>query len=280
MHGLVPVAFGIGPTPGTGATVEFWAFPTYPRTMKVRGERECQDCGTRWSYYETGSVDCPSCGSVVSVGVDERTIHTATPKSLDLTPARDLVGEDTETRPGADATDHPLRRVADRAVDLCGEFVRGYGFVHAGDVQPLDDTYLAAMELRAVADTVSRRMRVDDAEAEYFLELLRIGDQGDRPNPEAVPESLQAPRGVAYAQAVDAYRSDLRDYLEDRPDSEARDVLESLDTQVRRIRALEGDVTPREADRLVATARDVGEYLQGDEAALARARDRLSRLGA
>jgi DNA-directed RNA polymerase subunit RPC12/RpoP len=31
--------------------------------MKIRGERECTDCGTRWSYYDTASVECPQCGS-------------------------------------------------------------------------------------------------------------------------------------------------------------------------------------------------------------------------
>jgi len=38
--------------------------------MKIRGDRECKSCGTRWSYYETGSIECPACGSVHSVGVD------------------------------------------------------------------------------------------------------------------------------------------------------------------------------------------------------------------
>jgi len=236
--------------------------------MKVRGERECQECGTRWSYYETGSVNCPACGSLRSVGVDDRTQHTASPRSLDLTPARTL-----------DEGGQSLRRVAERAAELCGEFVRGHGFIHTGDLQPLDDTYLAATELRHVADALIHAMRVDDDEEYYFLELLGVADRGERPSPEAVPASLQAARGLAYANAVREYRADVRDYLDEHPDSTVRSALESLGIHVKRVRALDGDVPPEEAERLVAAARDVGAYLRGDEGALVRAEDRLERLG-
>lgn len=236
--------------------------------MKVRGERECQNCGTLWSYYETGGVECPSCGSIRSVGVGDRTRHTASAQSLDLTPARDLVEADT-----------PIDRVAARAGDICGEFVRGYGFIHAGDLQELDDTYLAAAELRHVGDTLARRMRVDDDEEFYFLELLGGADRGTRPDPGTLPSSLQSARGLAYATAVREYRADIREYLEDRHDAAVRGPLESLDSHVRRVRALDGDVSPRQAERLVEVARDIGAYLRGDEGALARAEDRLGRLG-
>jgi len=57
--------------------------------MEIRGERECTDCGERWSYYETGDVACPACGSMQSVGVDEeRALHTTTAGEFDLTEAR------------------------------------------------------------------------------------------------------------------------------------------------------------------------------------------------
>lgn len=235
--------------------------------MKVRGERECTDCGTRWSYYETGRVECPDCGSIVSVGVDERTRHTASAESLDLTTARELV-----------ESEQPLRRAAERAVDLCTEFVRGYGFIHAGTLQDLDETYLAAMELRHVAGRLARRMRVGDDEEYYFLDLLRGADRGERPARETVPTSLRGARGLAYATAVREYRADLRDYLEDHPDPPARGRLEALDEHSKRVRALDGDVPPETAERLVEAARDLGSYLRGEEAALARAEDRLDRL--
>lgn len=242
--------------------------PCLYRPMKVRGERECKECGTRWSYYETGSINCPACGSVHSVGVDERTRHTAGPRSLDLTPARNLHQEG-----------QPLRRVAERAAELCGEFTRTHGFIHSGDLQPLSGTFLAAMELRHVADEVGRTMQLGDDEEYYFLELLREADGGDRPEPEEVPSSLRAARGLAYANAVRDYRDDLRQHLEDHPDSTVRSALESLGTHVKRVRALDGDVPLSEVELLVAAVRDLWMYVDGnEEAALARAEDRLALL--
>lgn len=235
--------------------------------MKVRGERECQDCGTRWSYYETGSVECPECGSLRSVGVeDERRLHTAKQADLDLTPARQ-------------AADESLRRSTEEAAELAREFTRGYGFVKGGDLQPLDDTYLAAMELRHVADLVGREMRPDDEEEYYLLVLLRGAEEGKRPAPEEVPEALRSARGLGYADAVAEYRDDLRDYLDEHPDPPAREVLETLGEHVKRVQALQGDVSPEDAERLVVVARDVGTYLRkDDEQSLVEARERLDAL--
>jgi uncharacterized Zn finger protein (UPF0148 family) len=235
--------------------------------MKVRGHRECKECGARWSYYDTGEAACPECGSLYSVGVDEeRSLHTATAATLDLTPVRNAVDE------------APTRRLADCAADRCREFTRGYGFIDAGDFRELDETYLAAMELRHVAAELARRMDVTDDEEWYFTELLR-GDEGKRPSPEAVPESLRAMRGLAYANAIREYRSDLRTYLEEHPDPVATDVVERLAEHVKRVRALDGDVPPRTAETLVVVARDVGRYLvTDDESALAEAENRLDRL--
>jgi uncharacterized Zn finger protein (UPF0148 family) len=236
--------------------------------MKIRGERECQECGTRWAYYETGSVECPACGSLRSVGVeDDRTLHTASPSSLDLTPARELL-EDGK----------PLREVAERAGELTREFTRGYGFVKAGDLQPLDDRYLAAMELRHVAGELARTVAVDEEEEFYLLTLLR-GDLGDRPAPDEVPDSLRAARGLAYANAVREYRSDLRSYLEAESDPLVGDVLGPLGEHVKRARALDGDVPPADAEALVTVARDVWRYLvEDDETALLEAENRLDGL--
>lgn len=237
--------------------------------MKIRGQRECNECGTRWSYYDTGEVSCPDCGSLRSVGVDEaRSLHTATTATLDLTSVRGALDEE------------PLRSVAARAADRCRTFTRGYGFVDAGELQPLDDTYLAAVELQYVGSELARRVTVDDDEAWYFTELLRASE-GERPEPADVPDSLRGARGLACANAVREYRSDVRSYLTEQPRSiPAVDrVLERLGEHVKRIRALDGNVPPRDAERLVATARDVGRYLlEDDEGALAEAASRLDDL--
>ncbi|PSP79463.1 hypothetical protein BRC70_00140, partial [Halobacteriales archaeon QH_6_68_27] len=126
--------------------------------MRVRGERECTGCGTRWSYYDTGGVTCPECGSVRSVGVDDRTEHTASAAEFDLTTVRGLVDDVT------------LTELAEEVESACADHVRRVGFVHAGEMLVLDDEYLAAAELRHVAADVGRAMRVSDAEEAHFFE--------------------------------------------------------------------------------------------------------------
>jgi uncharacterized Zn finger protein (UPF0148 family) len=235
--------------------------------MRVRGHRECKECGTRWSYYDTGEAACPECGSLYSVGVDEeRTLHTATAATFDLTPVRRQVDE------------VPLRQLASRAAEHCREFTRGYGFIDGGTLQPLDDTYLAAMELQYVGSELDHRLEVDRDEELYLTSLLQA-DVGERPPPAEVPESLRAMRGLAYANGVRGYRSDLRTYLDEHPDPAARRLLRRLAEHAKRVRALDGDVPPRETESLVAVIRDVGRYLaDGDETALAEAGTRLDDL--
>jgi hypothetical protein len=229
--------------------------------MKVRGERECQSCGNRWSYYETGTITCPECGSIRSVGVGERAEHTAGPAALDLTAVIDAIDE------------QPLREVAERASEAAASYVRSAGFVHAGELQPLDDTYLAAAELRRAGATLARTMRPADEEELYFLSLLQAAHKGQRPGPEEVPESLRAERGLAIAAAADAYVSDLR-RLE--PGPEVTEVLSTVRARRKRVEALDGDVDPTEAERIVYALRDIGAYLRtDDETALARAGERF-----
>ncbi|AGB37346.1 DUF7117 family protein [Natronococcus occultus] len=235
--------------------------------MKVRGERECKECGTRWSYYETGSVGCPACGSLRSVGLDERTEHTDLSVEFDLTPVRNAI------------EDVPPAELAERARDRAKEYTRRRGFINAGDLRELDDRYLAATELLHVADVVGRTIDLEDREELYFLALLRGADRGERPPVEEVPPSLQGPRGLAYANAVREYRRDVRSWTEDRQLTDAeRGVLETLGDHVKRIRMLDGEVEPRTAERLVEATRDFANGLRGDELAFARAQDRLEDL--
>lgn len=240
--------------------------------MRVRGERECRDCGTRWSYYETGSVDCPACGSIRSVGVDERKRHTDGAVELDLSGVLETVDEAS------------LRELTDEAKGVCREYVRIRGFIRGGELRTLDDTYLAAAELVHVADVVGRSFDPTDAEELYLLGVIRGAADGERPAPDDVPESMRAARGLAYADAVRDYRRELGDWLDDEgreplPD-DVRAIRDGLETHVRRIRALSGDVDPREVERLVEATRDLATYLrEDDETALATARDRLDRMG-
>ncbi|WP_435333420.1 DUF7117 family protein [Haloarchaeobius sp. TZWWS8] len=235
--------------------------------MEIRGERECKDCGRRWSYYETGSVNCPDCESMRSVGVDdEKRLHTASPVEFDLSEARGAIDEVPE--------DEALTLV----VEACREFRGAHGFVNAGELQDLDDTYLVAGELRHVAGMVERSLGRDDEERFYLLSLLRE-DVTDRPAPDEVPETLRAARGLAYADSVRTYRRELRDWMEAsgiEADRLAAEVLSALDDHAKRVEALDGDVSPRESERLVLATREVAAYLRDDdEDAISRARQRL-----
>ena len=256
--------------------------------MKVRGERECRECGARWSYYETGSVECPDCASLRSVGVDDRTAHTDAPTTLDLSPHRARFGDARGTLPegGVDDLKTDLR-----------EYARKRGFIRGGELLPLDRTYLAARELLEAVDLYDRLRDPTDRDREYLLALLAGADAGDRPATESVPDPLREARGMAAVRAVDEYRTDLLAFLDElggTDDSETptvsvagddprsridltREVLERLRDRTKRVEALTGDVPPADADALVDAADALGEYVRtGDEAVLDRARARLS----
>lgn len=254
--------------------------------MKVRGRRECQDCGTRWSYYETGDIACPDCGSVRSVGVDDRTRHTDAAPDLDLSPFREAVPDD-------------IVGVADDLADDLRTYLRQRGFVVAGDLQPLDDRYLAARELLQAVSDLRRghadrvRATVDDdggggdgtladAEQLYLLSLFRIaaGDDGaERPGVDDVPERFSAARGLAYAQSLSDHRSEFATVLDDDPDPAVRAALGRLRDRVKRVEALDGDVDPETVESLVRASRELTRAAtDDDEGALTRARNRLSEL--
>jgi hypothetical protein len=240
--------------------------------MRVRGRRECRDCEHRWSYYETGSVECPACGSLRSVGVDDRTRHTDTPVSLDLSPHRRAI--DADGLDGLDAAATDLKR------DL-RTYRNKRGFVRGGDLLALDGTFLAATELLHAVDVLARAdaSEITDDEEFYLLDLLRGADAGERPPVAEVPESMRAARGLAVAEAVDDYRREVLAWLDDNPDAAARRTLGTVSDLLKRTRALGGDVPLDDSETFVTATREVSRYLrEGDEAALSTADDRLSRL--
>ncbi len=250
--------------------------------MKLRGERECKNCGERWSYYETGEAACPDCGSLRSVGVEEeRKRHTDSPVELELSGPRSAVGDDAS-----------IVDVADDIGDACRNYLRKRGFIHGGELRTLDDPYLAVQELRTAVADYGRDQTVgvdhgsvgdDDAER-YVLTLLAGADEGDRPSVDQVPESMTAARGLAYARAVEEYREDVATYLEDNPDPDARRVLERIRDHEKRHSALDGDVSPAEAEALVRACRALHRALteegEAAERALDDAREELDDLGA
>lgn len=231
--------------------------------MRIRGQRRCVECGEQWSYYETGDVSCPACGSIQSRGVEEdRRLHTDAPVDLDLTEARGALSE------------RPLDEIAAAVEKRCRQYVAARGFVDAGELRELDGSLLAAAELRAAASILRRSLDHSDDEEAYFLSLLADAPDGERP--EQVPPSLRAARGLAVASVLETYRQDVSQWLEENPDDAAGSVLASLREQIRRVDALDGEIDPVEAARLVSAARDLGTYLrEGDETALARADERL-----
>jgi hypothetical protein len=242
--------------------------------MEIRGNRECADCGTRWSYYETGEVACPDCGSLRSVGRDdERRLHTDDPVTLDLSAVTESLA------------DRPLAETADDVRKRCRRYRRRRGFVREGELLELDETYLVAGELASAIGEYDRSLASgaldaasDDEEQLYLLSLLGL----DRPPADRVPPTFASARGLAYARAVEEYRTDALALLDatDAAEPDARSALGRLEDHRRRVEALDGAVEPETAERLVGIAREIGRYLrEGDETALARAEDRLDSLG-
>lgn len=219
--------------------------------MEIRGTRRCTDCDTQWSYFETGSVACPACGSMHSVGVDDRSLHTDGHVSLDVSRARNLAGTDD------------IEAAADATVDATRSYVRARGFIDAGELRRLDDIVLGAYELREVGRHLTRTIDRQEGTERYFLTLLDQVPDGDRPAPDAVPDTVRGVHGLAVAAAVDAYLRDFTQWLDatedDHPQALSR-VLGQLRDHRRRLEALDGDVPPEDADRLVTATRALATY--------------------
>lgn len=236
---------------GSGTVVAPISRETGVVGMEIRGERECKECGTRWSYFETGSVECPDCGSLVSVGRGDRKLHTDAPVELKLT---DLL---------ARVDEEPLGDLTEEIAERCRPYVNRRGFVRAGELASLDDAYLTAVELRHAADIFSRVDDPTDPERLYLVSLLRAVDTGNRPPPAEVPDRLREARGLAAADAALEYRSAITRLTE--PIGDLRTALSRIRDRAKRIEALDGDVAADEAEALVRATRAVGRALVLDD---------------
>lgn len=236
--------------------------------MRVRGERTCRDCGANWSYFETGSVACPECGSVRSTGRGDRERHTDRENELDLTATK------------AAAADGDLDTALDTAADVALEYVRHRGFIDAGDLRDLDEEYLFAQELRHASTIAASRLDLADDERAYLLQLFEAAPPA-RPPAEAVPDGLRAARGLAAATAVRDYLDELRTWLADEREGVSDEVpTASLDDHVTRIRALDGEIPPEAAEELITAARAIGRYCrERDDDALESATSAVESLG-
>ena len=107
--------------------------------MEVRGIRECQNCGTRFSYYDTGDPACPDCGSLHTVGVGDRALHTDRPADLELSGALAALEAGRYRDDGNEAEE-----------TVCEYVVRG-SVINGGEVRDLYGVYLAAATLEIKA---------------------------------------------------------------------------------------------------------------------------------
>ena len=232
--------------------------------MRIRGDRTCRDCGATWSYFETGSVACPECGSMRSSGSGDRSRHTDGTVELDLEEPRSMAAEGD------------LEDAVREASPRCLEYIRQRGFVDGGALLVLDDEYVHAQELRHAAVLLPTHVELRATERSYLLALLEA--DSDRPAVERVPDRFRSARGLGIAAAVRDYRDELRTWLDDQPDrSAASGLLESLGERVKRIQALDGEVPPSEAADLLRAGRATGRYCRdGDEESLETARSMLA----
>ena len=234
--------------------------------MEIRGNRRCTDCGAEWSYFETGSIECPECASKWSVRTDDRpALHTDTPTALSFGEAVSLANPTRD--------DEFWAAIAKE----CRRYLGKRGFILGGQLQELDDAYLIAAELRWIAlhDRFSKQGMVEFEPSETTLEMggwrasnpyLESLLDRHRPAPDAVPEGLAPARSLGIVDAVEEYLREFKRWVRTNPDRQGPDpeMLAPIRGHRKRIRALSGMVDPVESERLVEAARRLGAWSQSD----------------
>jgi hypothetical protein len=250
--------------------------------MKIRGQRQCSECGHEWSYFDTGQVACPACGSLKSVGRGERKTHTDSAIELDLSAHQQALDAETDVSMIAEGLTTTLR-----------DYIRQRGFLNGGTLQPPDDTLLSAAELLHAVDVLDRCRHPTDEARLYVTKLLGVANDGHRPTPNSVPTSLTTARGLAYTEVLSTFHQDFTKWITEESsvmdgsvqsvtemqesDVSIHQLRERLDTHLTRSEALQGDIPVETSERFVIIARKLHHgVVNHDTDALETARMKLN----
>ncbi len=209
--------------------------------MDVQGERECLDCGERWSYWDTRTVECPECGSPRSRGVGDG-----------ARPEEEFTAEDLD--------DTDLAATLENAEEAARSYTTKKRFVVAGDLRPPDPVYVMATEVKHLAaEHAVRDEGFTDDEREYAVALVTGLEEGEPPHPDERPESLDAVHERAVADVVEDYGGEVVKWARDR-DLDDTDVMRDVEDArqvAKQVKATEGE--EGDAVEALRTLRDVYE---------------------
>jgi hypothetical protein len=192
--------------------------------MEIRGERECLDCGEKWSYFETREPECPECGSLRSRAVEDAAKDTA-----GAVETGDLL-----TRFGGEFDD-----ALEEAEERCREYTSRAGFVEGGELLPPESVYVMACEVKHIAAEFVGAREPTDEEHAYVVSLVEGVEAGKPPSPDERPASLDAAHNRAIAETVEEYAKEISGYLRSVGETDGR-VEEARDL-AKRTQATDGE---------------------------------------
>ncbi|MFB6186034.1 MAG: hypothetical protein ABEI86_04100 [Halobacteriaceae archaeon] len=217
--------------------------------MEIKGYRECRECGHQWSYYETGNIQCPECGSIKSTGIDERRLHTNTPVEIDITSIQSLVSNDE------------FRQAGQLAAEEARNYTIRRGFIQEGELIQCDDRIFSCHELRNLGNYINRTTSITDETEYYFIETIQAVKNKGRPDQQAIPMKLRSIRGLAYARTAKDYLNAVMtwvEYTDQQPPS--RGVFERTKENIKRVEALDGDISVRDSERIYEIVTNLYSY--------------------
>ncbi|MDY7082388.1 MAG: hypothetical protein SXQ77_08310 [Halobacteria archaeon] len=189
--------------------------------MEIRGERECLDCGSTWSYFDTKSVE--------SVGGEEMDSDSV---------LGELRMDDVIPRLGTEFED-----ALEDAEENCRSYVSRQGFIKGGELQPPSPRFVMACEIIEIADALLRPMRREITEDErlYVVDMIHGLKEGEPPAPDERPESLDTYHNLAVARTVEDYAREVSRYVRNSSEKELPGEIEEARTKAKRTKATEGE---------------------------------------